>query len=177
MIRAAMDAFPKTFDDNARAQLEILDGHERGRINEAPGLLAKAFHKLRCRALWPRRLGMAPRFVFAMTLAKLLLEFLRYQIDGRVKVRLSVFGEQIRSGHGQSHRTFELFVGCLRSVVFQDHARVDRKAIQALQLGNAGLHMGFERFGKGNVVGIEDQIHKPGCIRHTSAKYGRASVP
>ena len=47
----------------------------------------------------------------------------------------------------------------LWSVVLQRHARIDRKAVQVLQLGNAADDVVFDRFGQSHIMSREDQVH------------------
>src|SRR2546426_873965 len=70
-------------------------------------------------ALDARRHGMLAGFVFAVTFANLLLDFLSHQIDSGIKIALTVLCEKVGAGHRQANGTGKLLLRRFPVVMFQ----------------------------------------------------------
>lgn len=74
------------------------------------------------------------RLGLAMFLAQLLLQFLDRQVDGRVEVRLLIFGKEVIAADSKPDRTLELLGGRMGGVVFlQINPRIDQPAVDMVQ--------------------------------------------
>lgn len=104
-------------------------------------------------------LGMFAGFVFVVSLADLLLDFLGHKIDGGVEVALAILGKQVGTGHGQAEGAGELLFGGLPMVVFQRHAGVDGKTVKVIEFIDACDDVVFDGFRQSQIVRREYQFH------------------
>ncbi|MEY2427245.1 MAG: hypothetical protein QOJ40_130 [Verrucomicrobiota bacterium] len=98
-------------------------------------------------------------FEFVAPLADLLLDFFRHEINGRVEVALMILSEEVRPRNRKAHRARELPFRRLGLVMFKGDPRIDRPAVQVVQLVNAAHQVVFDGLGQRHVVGRKDQIH------------------
>ena len=108
---------------------------------------------------------MFARDELVVSLADLLFEFFRDQIDCGVKVTLDVFGEQVRAWQRKADRTGELSFGSLGLIVLESDPGIDGETIKMRQLFNTANDMIFDGFGEGEIVRREDQIHRNSMAR------------
>jgi hypothetical protein len=106
------------------------------------------------------RLGMFAGFVFAVTFADLLLDFLGHKIDGGVEIALAILGKQVGTGHGQAEGAGELLFGGLPMVVFKRHAGVDGKTVEVIEFIDACDDVVFDGFRQSQIVRREYQFHE-----------------
>lgn len=94
-----------------------------------------------------------------VSLADLLFEFFRDQIDCGVKVTLDIFGKEVRAWQRKAHGTGELSFGSLGLIMLEGDPGVDGETVEMRQLVNSANDMIFDGFGEGEIVRREDQIH------------------
>jgi hypothetical protein len=105
-------------------------------------------------------LGVFAGFVFVVTFSDLLLDLLRDEVDGGVKIALGVFGEKIGTGDGQAHRTDELLLRGALVIEFQGDAGIDGAPVEMVEFFDATDQMIFDRFGEGEVMRAQHQFHR-----------------
>src|SRR4051812_32363922 len=102
--------------------------------------------------------SMFARFVLTMPLSDLLFDLFGDEINGRVKVGLSIFGKKIGARDGEAHGTLELSIGGFARVVLKNDAGINGKAVKVLQLFDARDNMVLNGLGQSHVVRRQDQL-------------------
>ena len=87
------------------------------------------------------------RFEFIMTLADLLLDFFRDQVDRGIQISLGIFSEQIGAWFGDANGTFKLTFRELGVILFDHDAGIDCPWIQMSELLDARNDMRFDGVG------------------------------
>ena len=94
-----------------------------------------------------------------MALAQLLFHLLGHKVNRRVQITLAILGVQVGTGHGQPQGAGELAFRHFQMVVFHRDPRTGGVMIQVFQFFNSGENMIFNRFGQGDVVRRENELH------------------
>src|SRR5690349_5957799 len=113
--------------------------------------LALAFH--------PGGFGMFAGFVFALTFANLLLDFLGDEVNRGVKVAFSILRKEVGTGYGKPHGAAELSFGRFSMVVLECYARINGETVKVVKLVDAGDDVVLDRFGQGQIVRRKNQFH------------------
>ena len=113
------------------------------------------------RAFGAGRLSVLARLAFVVSLTKLLLDFLRNDINRGVKITLDVFGKQVRTREGNAHGTGKLPLWGFGLVTVESYPCIDGVAVEVFQLADAAYDMIFDGIGQGHIVRQQDQVHGP----------------
>jgi len=95
----------------------------------------------------------------AMTFANLLLDFFGDDVDGRVKVRLTIFGIQVRPTQADPDGAGKGPFGNARVIVFEGDARINGTFVEVIHLFELGDDVVHDGFGEGHAMRDENQFH------------------
>ena len=98
-------------------------------------------------------------FVFVLPLSDLLLDFLSYQIDGRIQIAFDVFRKQVRAREREPNGTGK---GAFRRpclVVLESDTCIGGETVEMFEFRDSNDDVIFDSLGQCHVMRRKDQIH------------------